>query len=190
MEPIRMDGPSIDYGVARRLRRLDRQLRLTWSRYALDPFTGIPILAKPGIDPDTGVRYKGEVLDPAHYLWRKQECSSHHFFIRTFEAPFSHYDVRGLETDLARFHRPEDLGRVLRERYDTDLARKQRAYSGQMQDKVVDSKRLLHDTVTGDRTVNFYREAKGFSYAGQTKRTSGAEHGRVPVDNRILGLDD
>ena len=58
-------APTPDRGVLARLHRLDRDLFVTWSPWALDVLSGQPLHATPNTDPVTGVRPRaGQVADP------------------------------------------------------------------------------------------------------------------------------
>jgi hypothetical protein len=104
MEPMSWIGASVDTGVLRRLKRLDKNLRVTFSPYALDLFTGRPIVCEGAVDTETGIVHNGPVLDPAHFLWRKDSLCSHHHFVKTYsllEGGLGHLAVMHLEADLA-----------------------------------------------------------------------------------------
>jgi hypothetical protein len=189
MEPVGFaDAPAIDRGVLARLRRLDPQLRVTWARYSLDPYTGKVILGSGRLDPESGARIAGPVGDPAFYLWRKDECSSHHFFVACFPQ-FGHAEVLRLESDIARFARAQDIGPMLRQRAEEARQRKLAANKQLRADKVVANKSRLHDLVFGENDARRYgfREARAFGYAGQGSHTSSAEGGLVRVDNEKDG---
>jgi hypothetical protein len=123
-------------------------------------------------------------------VWRKDELSSHHFFVTVYPE-FGHAEVARLEADFARFMRPQDIGPMLRERAE---ARRLRALAANKQyraDKVVANKSRLHDLVFGDddRKRYGYREAKAFGYADQSKRTSTGESGLVRTDSHLDGWE-
>jgi hypothetical protein len=191
MEPIRFDGASVDRSVLRRLRRLDKNLRVTFAPVALDTFTGRPILMSGRLDPMTGVILRGPVSDPGFYLWRKDRFSSHHFFVQSYPAGpaggFGHLEVLKLEMDLARHHSPDALWRIVENSYKTKHARAEAAHKQLMLDKALDNKKLIWDTAVEGKPL--HREAKAFSYRGQAKRTSSGEGGLViPRSDRDLGL--
>lgn len=188
MEPIHYDGPSIEPGVKRRLRRLDRQLRVTFSPYSLDTFTGYPILMN-GMNED-GYYLRGPAKDPAHYLWRKDPCSSHHFFVMSYSVHtggFGHLQVRHLEGDIARHLSPEHAWRAVKEATDRNLARKAVHHKQYLRDKTVANKDLAWDIVNGKHVT---RSAKVMSYSGVGSRLSSYEKGEVRLDNRELGVEE
>jgi hypothetical protein len=152
-----------------RLRRLDPQLVLTWSPYSLDPLTSHPIEMAGNLDPYTGEWLVGPVEDPAYYLWRKDEVSSHHVFVMAFPR-FTNREVLGLERDIARFERPQDIMRIFHER---DKARRAKLMGNKREtqtDKIEANEGLIDDLVVGGR--NTRPQAKSFSYAGQGKKST------------------
>lgn len=186
MEPFKSDGNSLDPGVKARLHRLDRQLRAHFSVYALDLVSGRPIEARGNLDPETGIRHHGPVVDPAWYLWRKDNLSSHHFFVSQYPR-FTHREVQGLEGDIARFTSVNHLARVLIEREEERNQRRLQAARGFRQDKVEANERRIRDLISGRDTG--HRDARAFSYGGQTSRTSTAEQGRVLKDRHADGWE-
>lgn len=191
MEPVGFaDAPAIDRGVLARLKRLDAQLRVTWAKYSIDPYTGKVILGSGRLDPVSGERIAGPVLDPAYYVWRKDELSSHHFFVMVCPE-FGHAEVARLEGDFARFMRPQDIGPMLRARAEEKRQRALAANKQYRADKVVANKSRLHDLVFGDddRKRYGYREANAFGYAGQQTHTSTGESGLVRRDSAADGWE-
>lgn len=190
MEPLSHDGPSVERSVLRRLNTLDPLFRITWSKYALDPETGQPILGSGRLDPYTGEYVRPDpILDPCFYLWRKDSGSSHHFFVEAFPE-FGYREIRQLESDLVRFMGPEEISRFVRTRAER---LRQRALD-QMQDRQIQkmkaNKSRIRDLVFEGKAG--VREAKSFSYSGQTVRRSSAEGGLIEQDAREAGweLDD
>jgi len=190
MEPTNWDGKSIEPGVKRRLRRLDRYLRVTYSPYSLDTFTGYPILRDGTMDTETGEVSFGPVLDHANYLWRKDPNSSHHFFVKSYSVytgGFTHLSVRHLEGDVARHLNPSDAWRLVKERTDRNRLRQASAHKQHLTDKVLANKELALDIAKGKRTD---RVAKVVSYAGQRSHTSSSERSRISMENRELGIEE
>ena len=184
--PFHFDGVSIEPSVRKRLRRLDKQLLVTFSPYSIDPHTGAPIEAKRGVDPETGEVFGGLVHDPAFHLWRKDSYSSHHFYIRAYPQ-FTHREAGMLESDIARFVSPAHIGRVLREREAEHRARLLKAEKAQRQDKAEANEKRIHALISGkDRGT---RDLRSFSYAGQAKHTSAGESPVVMKDRRADGWE-
>jgi hypothetical protein len=184
--PFHFDGVSIEPSVRKRLRRLDKQLLVTFSPYSLDPHTGQPIEARRGVDPETGERFGGLVHDPAYHLWRKDSYSSHHFYIRAYPQ-FTHREAAALENDIARFVSANHLGRVLREREEEKRAKALAAEKGFRQDKAEANEKRIRRLITGeDRGL---RDVKSFSYAGQSSRVSAGEKGVIYKDRRADGWE-
>jgi hypothetical protein len=186
MEPLRHYDASVDSGVLSRLKRLDPQLRVTFSRYALNPDTGRPIEMSGRLDPCTGEWLAGVVHDPAFYLWRKDDCSSHHFFVAAYPQ-FGHREVMLLEADLARFERPEDIERIVRERAERRRERQLSSVKGDRQEVRRANRKRIHDLVFEGKSG--MREAKVSSYAGQSTRTSSAERQRFLADAKEDGWE-
>jgi hypothetical protein len=188
MEPIKWDGPSIEPGVKRRLKRLDTYLRVTFSPYALDTLTGRPIQMD-GYAED-GSYLSGALIDPAHFLWRKDPNSSHHFFVRSYSVHtggFGHLEVLHLEADVARHRSPSEAWRFLKAATDRNLARKAKVHKDYLSDKVRANQSLALDIAQGRRTD---RTAKAVSYPGQTSHTSSHEQSRIVLSNRELGVEE
>jgi hypothetical protein len=191
MEPVGFaDAPSIDRGVLARLRRLDAQLRVTWARYSLDPYTGKVLLGSGRLDPMSGERIAGPVLDPAYYVWRKDECSSHHFFLAAYP-DFGHAEVFRLEGDIARFARAQDVGPMLRARAEEARQRKIKANKQFRADKVTANKSRLHDLVFGENDAHRYgfRAPRAYGYAVQGSHTSSGEGALIRESNRADGWE-
>jgi hypothetical protein len=186
MEPIRFDGPSIDYGVEKRLRRLNPRLKVTWSPYALDHTTGRPIEMSGALDCYTGKINQGVVKDPAYYLWIKDEAFNTYYLVGIYQK-FGHEEVMHLEADVARhmdrdrvFEFLQERGKALRER---GLARKRDLQA----QKIRANKKRIHDLVFEGK--DGVRDAKVSSYKGQTKRTSSGELNRIRKDAREDGWE-
>jgi len=187
MEPIRFDGPSVERGVLSRLKRLDRQLRVTFSPYAIDTSTGLPIIMD-------GYGERGEVLtgpcrDPAFYLWRKDPYSSHHYFVRSYpvQEGFNHLSVRHLEGDVSRHRTPAEAWRITKAMTERNAARRTAAHKQYLKDKMAANASLGLDIARGKRTT---REAKAISYSGMGSHTSSAESRLISLSNRELGVEE
>lgn len=185
--PRNWDGASVDPSVRRRLKRLDPRLRVTFSPYSLDPLTGNPIEME-GFDTDLGVPLRGPCADPSFYLWRKTDTQGW-VLVQVYALAaggFGHLQVLKLEADLARWHSPEQAWRIVAGKTERMRAAAAQSKKDYLRDKALDNKKLILDAASGDDGF-FRRGGKGFSYAGQTSRTSGGEK-VVSRDDRELGL--
>lgn len=194
MEPPRWDGPSIDYGVESRLARLDRQLVVTFSPFALDPLSGRVIETNTKIDPETGNMIIGAVRDPAYYLWRRDENSTHHFFVQAYPlraGGFGYRQVLALERDLARFIAPQHLAAYLADR-DREIRERMQAQHDQLQaDKISANRSKIERTLSGmhagDGSENLdRRQANITSYPGQKNRGT---PGEIEMDSKEAGWE-
>ncbi len=188
MEPFDT-GVRPDRSVLRRLKRLDRKLKITFSPYNIDLFTGRVIESEGVIDTVTGDRNVGAVLDPCFYLWRVE--GSHHTFVATYpmhEGGFNHESVLKLESDLARFHRPEDCWRIIEESHKKGIDRKRAAHADDMRQKALDAKPLMKRIVEGDGDHLFHREARAFSYRGASAKSTADT--RIERSPRELGIGE
>lgn len=186
-------APSIDRGVEARLRRLDPSLRLTWSPYALDVFSGNPILTTGCVNPDVSpgeVEYVAPgrpVDDPSFYLWRKSDTCSHHFYVMAFPTPdpgFTYRQVLALERDLARFLSPREILSTMTEAADR-RAKQAKAAQEQLQlDKIAANESRINDLVLNGRSGT--RDGKAFSAPGVSRRST---PGRVFMDPREDGWE-
>jgi len=189
MEPRTWMGASVDRSVLRRLRRLDKRLRVTFSPYALDTFTGQLIICENAVDTEAGTVHNGPVVDPAHFLWRKPD-GSHHVFVKSYpllEGGFTHLSVLHLEGDLARHHTPAEAWRRVSNAAAKTAANKAKAHQNHLKDKVAANAGFGLRALRGE--VNWQRDAKTFSYAGASSRLSGAERSIVR-DKRELGIEE
>jgi hypothetical protein len=179
-------APALERGVLNRLKRLDPSLRVTWSPYALNPETGRPIEMSGRVDPESGEQLLGAVRDPAFYLWKKDPGSSHHFFVGV-SPRFGHLEVLRLETDFARFYRPEDILRVVKTAADRRRALDRAAMEQLQRDKIRANRKRIHDLVfEGKRGL---RSTKVVSYGGMTRRSSSAERALIEKEAREDGWE-
>jgi hypothetical protein len=186
MRPRNWDGATVDRSVLNRMRRLDRKLLVTFSPYALDPVTGNPI-AGDGIDENDNILQGQPIPDPAFYLWRRHDIYGYVLVcIYPVSKGFGHLEVLKLESDLARFHTPADAWRIVYDKTERLRQSRIRHESSELRAKALDNKKLMLDAAAGDDGF-FRRSGKGFSYAGQTSRTSGGER-TVHKDARELGM--
>lgn len=171
------DGPSLDPGITARLKTLDPNLRVTFSRWAVDPFTTKPILAWHG----------KPVLSPAWHLWLWSPRESRYFHLNTFplaRGGFTHRNVAALEADCGRKMRPSDVLRMLRERQQDAMEAGKRKEQERRKDVLGANEKRIHDLLfEGKRGV---RQAKAVSYAGQQCRVT---PGEIEMDSREAGWE-
>jgi hypothetical protein len=131
----------------------------------------------------------GAVLDPAHYLWRKDSYSSHHFFVRSYpiEQRFGHEAVMHLEADIARHRSPTEAWRFMQAMTERNRNRMAKSHKQYLKDKVAANASLGLDIARGKRTS---RTATAVSYPGQRSHTSSAETGLISMSNRELGIEE
>jgi hypothetical protein len=190
LEPINFVGaPSLDLSVENRLRRMDKNLVLTWSPYALNPDSGKPIEHSGRLDPDPDapVFRRGQPIhDPGWYLWRKDTHSSHHFFVCGYKE-FGHPELDRLESDLAKLYSPEKILKLVRDRADERRAKGRAAYKAHKRDVRRANTKRIGDLVFEGK--DGYRAARVTSYGGQTDRRSSGERDRIWMDNKEAGWE-
>jgi hypothetical protein len=145
--------------------------------------TSQPIEQSGTINTDTGEFCIGPVKDPSYYLWRRDETSTHHVFVMTFER-FTDREVLALERDIARFERPQDIMRIFHER---DTARREKAMADKKQFQEAKRRANEHridDLIVGG--VEGKRQAKSFSFPGQTQH---ATPGEIEMDSKEAGWE-
>lgn len=186
MEPRNWDGASVDRSVLSRMRRLDPKLKVTFSPYALNPFTG-DVIEQDGYGEDCE-KLTGPCSDPAFYLWRKCDKAGW-IFVQSYPVTqgFGHREVLALESDLARWHSPDKVWEIIDAKTRGARERLAQQKRNDMRDKVMDNKKLAMDVASGKST---FRDPKTFSYSGQARRTSSAEGAPVQRSNRELGIGD
>jgi hypothetical protein len=184
MEPPNWDGPTVDSGVLKRMKRLAPRLKVTWSPYALDPTTGRVLEQSGKVDPYYGNVLTGPVKDPAFYLWRRDSSSSHYFFVSMYRT-FGHREVHGLEGDIARLVRPQDILPIIQANEERRKATGKRAQRDTQRAKIAANKTKIEETLEGKRDA---RSPRVFSYPGQgaSKDTSGRE---IELQGREAGWE-
>jgi len=185
-------GPRIDSGVAARLKRLDRNLAVTFCRYAIDQRTSRPVEIRNWdgetehlIEKRGGSAY---LLEPAYHLWIRSEGRWLHVNQCPAAGGFGHREVAALEGDAARFMSPQDILNRIYAGRDARAARR-KANSVELRRDVAKAnmsriQRLAKDhDKSHDPTT---RQAKAVSYAGQGNR---ATRGTVTKGNREDGWE-
>lgn len=155
------DGPALDVGLERRLRRLDPRLKVTFSHWAIDPQRGQPIE-----DLLTG----RPILNPAQHLWLKTEAGWKH--INEFpmdQGGFGHINVSFLEIDrwATTAVSEKDLFRKLQGRQEARKELERKRHTDWRQDRAQANKHRMLDLAQGK---SGQRQGRMYSYAGQTSR--------------------
>lgn len=178
MEPYNAsDGPAIDRGVLERMKRLDRNLHVTFSHYAIDYSTGCPVEVIPGPDWEHEPVRRGDawfVADPAFHLWVRGEDSLYHI-VKSYPAElgFGQREVLGLEADVMRFMTPTAFLYEKMRNQARQEEKEHKDYKELRQDIAAENKSIIRDTVgLGDRDYTPNRQAKIVSYAGQGSRAT------------------
>jgi hypothetical protein len=186
MEPRNWDGATVDRSVRNRLRRLDKNLRVCFSPYALDPLTG-RVIEMDGYG-ENCERLVGALRDPAFYLWHRTDKYGW-ALVQTYPLAngFDHLDVLRLESDLARHKSPEEAWRILHGKRERQRRAQIQSEQNRLRDKAIDNKKLIRDAAAGDDGF-FRRQPKAFGYSGQRTRTSSGEGGYIIRSDHELGL--
>lgn len=179
------DGPKVDPAVLRALRTLDPNLVVTWHRWAIDPLTGQKIIVTdPKTDPMTGdTPEKGPIYAPAFHLWRRDDLSSHYFWV-TCSPEFNHLNVKKLEADLARVMDPQDIPRLLRLRDETHREHRLKSGKDDVGALIRANWTKIKRSFEGDDKDT--RGAKLISGPGLTKRST---PGDVPLTPKEAGWE-
>ena len=181
-----------DSSIIRELKALDPGLFPHFSEYELDKATGSPLLTAGGIP----------ILRPRWSIWQEDPKTGQMYFL------FYHEDVNKPEAD--RTFLPLDMRAV--DRIRQDLGR-QGFSPKQVADMMMNSQKAWRDKREADmqdlreevlkankrkiteamesmdgREGDASRDAKTFSYAGQTTRTSGAER-KIEKSDKELGWE-
>lgn len=174
-------APSIDPGVQRRLKRLDDELFVTWSPWALDVLSGQPIVIKDvPCDPVTGIKPRnGRIHDPRFYLWLNVLGEVR--FVQSF-AQFGQREVLSLETQLSRFHRPRDIMRLKTEAFKRRQETMRAQHDAKLRDVIEENEPVIRDLL--NRKNNPRRDGK--IYSSSVGYRGGA--GSVERDSRERGF--
>ena len=185
-------GPRIDRSVAARLKRLDRDLAVTFSRFAIDPFTSLPLEIR-NWDGETEhlIHRRGGsafLYEPCFFLWLRDGSRWRQIGQYRVEQGFGHREVAALEADAARHMSPADILARIRDVQETRKRRRQ-ANALELRRDVAKAnmsriQRLAHDHDKSHDPTN--RQAKATSYAGQGNRGT---RGEVRKDNREDGWE-
>lgn len=179
------DAPALDVSVESRLRRLDPNLRLTWSKWEVHPQTSMPLQDADG----NYIRVREPDGKPSArwHLWSK--TGERWYYVRQY-ARFDHIQVAHLEGDPARFKSPVQIareGRQFREDelekgYDdfTTLADDVREANGGLIERALDLERQGRQSELGTR------QGLIMSFPGQANRST---PGLVTKDAREEGWE-
>lgn len=174
-------APSLDRGVLSRLRRLDRDLLVTWSPYALDPLSGKPIESVPHVDPIDGWKPGGAVEDPAYYLWLL--CTDGRVRLVGVYQHFGHLQCAQLEGDVARRFPSHELARRFMEAKARSQERGLVAQRDMQHQKIAANQSRINDLLNGKLSR---RQAKIMSAPGLSKRST---PGEIEMDSKEAGWE-
>lgn len=170
------DGPTLDQGLQARLKRIDPNLRVTFSQWAIDTATSRPVIYK----------YTGAPIpDPAHHLWIWSSRESRYFHINSFsmsQGGFTHRNAQFLEQDAGRRMKPSALLQQMLKVRDQKREREKAAHDQLQQDKIRENKKRIHDLVFENKQS--VRQAKIVSHGGQSNR---GLRGNVEMDAKEAG---
>lgn len=171
MRPVSdADAPSVDPGVLTRLRVLDRQLRVTWHKFAIDALTFRVIETTGKMDPETGERITGPVLAPSYYLWREDEGTGRYYLVATYPH-FGQEVVARLERDVGRFIDPKHILSHITKAQDEVRQRRVAARRDLQAEKIKANQSRIHDLVFDGKHGR--RQAKIVSAPGLARGTPG-----------------
>ncbi len=173
-----VDAPSIEPAVLARLKRLDNQLCVTFSKFVINPLTSIPLECNPG--PDWEPQHLARVadrggssylLEPSFHLWAKAgDGRWYHVMQYLAEGGFGHREVESLEADAARTMRPSDIVEAIRRGQHDVEERRQAAYRERHDDTSKANEGRIRDLIFHDKSG--VRQAKIASYPGQVNRST------------------
>lgn len=155
------DAPSLDCGVETRLRALDPNLLATWSKFAIDPFSGQPIVGP-----------RGPVEAPGWYLWRKDDYADTYHFVLSLPR-FGYREIKKLENDVGRYMDPGEIAKRHAERYQARQEADLKARREERDVMLRANKRRIGDLVYENKLGR--RQAKIFSGGGIKSRGTPGE---------------
>ena len=166
--PIDDGYRTVDPAVLKRLKRLDKDLLVTHSRYSINPFDGCIIEVPPGtIDPVSGEDVSGPVEDPHFYLWIK--CNDGAIRLVQMTPEFGHKEVAKLEGDLARFMDPGEIVKSIVEKREAYIRKQAEAMQEEKHERTKANAHRAMDLLQGKTGQ---RDAKVASYPGQKDRST------------------
>lgn len=156
-----VDAPSLDHGAQTRLRRLNTNLCVTFSKWAIDPLTARPIVA----DREAG---GGTILDPHWHLWIKT-ADRGWTHIKQYKH-FGHEQIGWLEQDLGRFHSPNTILQMWARRREQVALKAREIRDQRIHDIGRQNKGRIRDLIQHGKSGR--RTRKLASYAGQGNRST------------------
>lgn len=180
----------VDPGVLKRLTRLDRELRVTYSNWALNLESSFPIKSK-------HFSNLGKYIpEPSFHLW--VWCAEYGRYLHVNQYPaeigFSHREVHFLEADCARTMTPTQMLALAARNREANAAKAKADHAELREDVHKANKSRIEDmldlepgrkkTSVGDASGS--RDAKIVSYPGQGNRGS---RGRVRKEDREDGWE-
>lgn len=168
------DSPALDRGVERRLTQIDRGLKVTWSKWALD-------LAPNNADGSRNMGFSYPICDrkgnpipaarPKYYLWSRDELGQYHMI-----GEWTSFDGRHIKwlEENAYDTQNRTLGERLRVNRAKDEERRQRKLASRADDKqhwIRENKKRIEDSIEWGK--HHRRSGKIFS-SGYVKYRGGA----------------
>jgi hypothetical protein len=190
MELFHSSDVNIDAGVLARLKRLDKNLRVTFSHFAINEVTSVPMVINDWGEEEAPfiVRRGGTAFlhDPAFHVWVREEGSGRFHLVMTYPAAngFGHREVQKLEADVARYMSPTEILRKHRELREAAEAKEKQDNEELRSDILKANQSRIGDLVFGGK--HGHRDAKIVSYPGQGNRGS---RGQVKKDDKEDGWE-
>lgn len=195
------NAPALDKTVLDRLKRLDSNVKLTYSRFVINPMDGSPLAMHVTADwydhrPEVVknlVKFGNNqyVLDPAWHLWA-WTGEGRWYLIKSYPAAqgFGHREVMALEGDAARWMKPSEIVAQAKRLEEEKVARQKAKYAEVRKEVLKENETRIKDYIYGKQDTD--RDGKLFSYGGQSHRGS---TGKVERDSKEDGwvkptLDD
>jgi hypothetical protein len=191
------DGPSIAKEVVRELHQFDPSVRVTFSKFALDPMTGIPIevdkakilIAEEDFSTVDALVKRGNayfVSDPRYYVW-SQTPDGDVVLVKSIPVREG-FDRR--QIDILRQDRQsmERLVAFLEEKFAHQRYGEKKAkqnWRDFQHDLVSANASRIHDLIVNDKVMT-HRDAKIMSYKNQGSRST---PGQVPTTDREAGWE-
>lgn len=158
-------------GVLARLRRLDRDLSVTWSAYSIDPHTCKVIEWDETGEP---------IEEPMFHLWLHRPMEGY-LWVNAYPS-FGHRQVLALERDVSRFYAPGEILRVIMSAQHERRQRELKAHRELHRDIVKANRRPIEKLLDGRVEM---RDGKIFSGAGGSRGLRAP----VPMDPREAGWE-
>lgn len=176
-------GPSLDIGVEKRLYRMDKNVRVTFSYFAIDMQTSYPMTVNPNATWEPAeramlVKHRGEWLlrAPCYHLWSRRSSDDRWWYVKGYPAEqgFGHREVAALEADVVRTGMTPS--EIVNRAFENEARKKEEAklaYRDERKQLLNANKRRIEDLVRWGKSGR--RQAKISSYPGQKNRSTPGE---------------